>query len=211
MSAEKVARLLADFDRQDAPKIRSRVVPFDQALHSSGKPPPPKPAPPPDDDAYQRGYADGQAAALADYEQKLNDERIRFNAQLDEERQNLLNEGAAKIAADVLQIGGRFEANVASVTARLLEPLIMTQIQREAVRDFVGRLSSIVSDNYRPAIRITGPSNLIDLVRRELGVRAASIELRAEPVAEVAVAIDQIVLETQLRIWADRLKVAFLD
>ena len=35
MSSEKVARLLADFDRQEPQKARSRVVPFDHAQHSS--------------------------------------------------------------------------------------------------------------------------------------------------------------------------------
>jgi len=35
MSSEKVARLLADFDRPELQKGRSRVVPFDHVQHSS--------------------------------------------------------------------------------------------------------------------------------------------------------------------------------
>ena len=45
MSTEKVARLLTDFDRPEPSRGRSRVVPFDHALHSNTKPQP-KPAAP---------------------------------------------------------------------------------------------------------------------------------------------------------------------
>ncbi len=38
MSAEQVARLIADFDRPEPPKTRSRVVPFDHLHHSSVQP-----------------------------------------------------------------------------------------------------------------------------------------------------------------------------
>ncbi len=38
MSAEQVARLIADFDRPELPKTRSRVVPFDHLHHSSLQP-----------------------------------------------------------------------------------------------------------------------------------------------------------------------------
>ena len=37
MSTEQVARLLANFDRPEPSKGRSRVVPFDHALHSNPK------------------------------------------------------------------------------------------------------------------------------------------------------------------------------
>jgi hypothetical protein len=208
MSAEKVALLLADFDRPDL-KGRGRVVPFDHALHSGPKLQP-KPAPPPEDDGYQRGISDGYAAAAAEYEAKLNDERERFNARLEEQRCDLLNENAANIANSVLEVGSQLEARIAGVTARVLEPLISNAVQRQAVAGFVEKLSSFTTDGRRPALRIKGPSELIELVRSKLGARSIALEFRAEPVAEVSIAIDEIVLETQVKIWADRLKLAVL-
>lgn len=62
----------------------------------------------------------------------------------------------------------------------------------------------------RPLLRITGPSELIEMVRSKLGARLIAVELRAEPVAEVSVVVDQTVLETQVKIWAERLKFAVL-
>jgi hypothetical protein len=209
MSAEKVALLLADFDRPDSQKGRGRVVPFDHAVHSGPKLQS-KQVVQPEDDGYQRGIAEGYAAAQAEYELKLNEERERFSAQLDEQRNALLNENAAHIANSVLEVGGQLEAKIAGVTARILEPLISNAIQRQAVAGFVEKLSSFASDGRRPALRIKGPAELIELVRSKLGARSITLEFRVEPVAEVSIAVDEIVLETQVKIWADRLKLAVL-
>jgi hypothetical protein len=211
MSAEKVARLLTDFDRLDTAKGRSRVVPFDHALHSNAKAPPkPVAAPPPEDDAYQRGVSYGYAAARAEYEQKLNDETSRFSARLGEERNDLLNETATRIAGDIAEVGNQLEAKIAGVTARILEPFISSAVQKQAVASFVEKLLSLTADGRRPGLRVTGPSELIELVRSKLGVRAIAVELRAGPVAEVSVVVDEVVLETQMKVWADRLKFAVL-
>lgn len=211
MSTEQVARLLADFDRQEPSKGRSRVVPFDHALHSNTKAQPPKPvAPPPEDDAYQRGLSAGYATARTEYERKLNDEREKFETRLGEERSDLLNETAARIVDNIEDVGKQLEARIAGVTARILEPLISSAVQRQAAASFVEKLSSITGDSRRPLLRITGPSELIELVRSKLGARLIAVELRAEPVAEVSVVVDQTVLETQVKIWAERLKFAVL-
>lgn len=215
MSTEQVARLLTNFDRHEPAKGHSRVVPFDHALHSSPKTQAaaksqPKPAPPPEDDAYERGLSEGYSAARAEFEQKLNEEKDKFSARLVEERNDLLNETAAKIAENIAEVGNQLETRIAGVTARILEPLISSVVQKQAVATFVEKLSSVTGDSRRPVIRITGPSELIELVRSKLGVRSISVELRAEPVAEVSVVVDEFVLETQMKIWADRLKFAVL-
>src|SRR6266404_9582684 len=183
MSSEKVARLLADFDRLEPQKGRSRVVPFDHTQHSSARMQP-RPAVPPEDNAYQRGRSEGYADALAEFEQKLDDEKHKLSVQLGEERHNLLN-GTAEEA------GKQLEAKIAGVTARILEPFISSAVQKQAVTTFVEQLSSIASDGRRPTLRIAGPSDLLELVRSKLGVRAIPVELRIAPAAEVSVIIDQ--------------------
>lgn len=218
MSAEKVARLLADFDRPETTKGSARIVPFDHALHfgakAQPKPMPVPAAPPPEEDLYQRGVSDGYDAAFLEHEQKLKDEKANWAAQLDEAQKEAqkseLNETATRIANDIQEIGNQLEANIAGVIARIMEPLISSVVQRQAVATFVERLSSVATDSRRPLLRVTGPSELIELVRSKLGVRSIAIELRAESVAEVSIVVDQVVLETQVKVWADRLKFAVL-
>src|SRR6476619_5764387 len=91
------------------------------------------PAPPPEDDAFQRGRSEGYAAALAELEQKLADEKHRLSVQLSEERHNLLDGAAAKIASDIEEAGKQLEAKVAGVAARVLEPFISSAMQKQAV------------------------------------------------------------------------------
>jgi flagellar biosynthesis/type III secretory pathway protein FliH len=228
MSAEQVARLIADFDRPEPPKTRSRVVPFDHLHHSSVQPQhqpllqkakqqpsfqpqpqmQPKPLPVQEDDGYERGRAEGYASALAEFEQRMEQEKQALAVQAAEERQQLLNETAAKLAADIAEMGDQLQERIAGVAARLLEPLISNVVQKQAVTAFIEHLSSITTDSRRPVLRITGPSDLLELIRSKLGVRAIASELRAGPETEASIIVDQIVLETQLKIWTERLKMA---
>ncbi|MGM4930569.1 hypothetical protein [Tardiphaga sp. 619_E2_N8_5] len=232
MSAEQVARLIADFDRPEPPKTRSRVVPFDHLHHSSVQPQhqpllqkakqqplfqpqpqpqpqmQPKPLPVQEDNGYERGRAEGYASALAEFEQRLEQEKQALAVQAAEERQQLLNETAAKLAGDIAEMGDQLQGRIAGVAARLLEPLISNVVQKQAVAAFIEHLSSITTDSRRPVLRITGPSDLLELIRSKLGVRAIASELRAGPETEASIVVDQIVLETQLKIWTERLKMA---
>jgi flagellar biosynthesis/type III secretory pathway protein FliH len=228
MSAEQVARLIADFDRPEPPKTRSRVVPFDHLHHSSVQPQhqpllqkakqqplfqpqpqmQPKPLPVQEDDGYERGRVEGYASALAEFEQRLEQEKQVLAVQAAEERQQLLNETAAKLAGDIAEMGDQLQGRIAGVAARLLEPLISNALQKQAVTAFIEHLSSITTDSRRPVLRITGPSDLLELIRSKLGVRAIASELRAGPETEASIVVDQIVLETQLKIWTERLKMA---
>ncbi len=251
MSAEKVARLIADFDRPESVKPGSRVVPFDHLHHSAIRPQHQplmekqpratqlqplvesqpratqlqplvekpqraaqiqplmdKPPAPPENDGYERGLAEGYAVAKAEFDKKLEQEQQAFADKMAEERQKLLNETAAKLAADVTEAGNELQGKIAGVAARILEPMILNIAQRQAVNNFIDHLSSIATDVRRPVLRLTGPAELLELIRTKLGVRAIAIELRPGPEVEASITIDQVVLETQLQTWTDRLKMA---
>ncbi|WP_456635921.1 hypothetical protein [Bradyrhizobium sp. USDA 10063] len=148
---------------------------------------------------------------MAEFEQKLADEKHGLSMQLVEERHNLLNELAAKIASDIAEAGAQLEAKIAGVTARILEPFISNAVQKQAVATFVEQLASVASDVRRPALRVTCPAELVEALRSKLAIRAIAVELRAAPVAEVSVTVDQVFLETQIKLWAERLKFAVLN
>ncbi|MCK9908094.1 hypothetical protein MXD81_03060 [Microbacteriaceae bacterium K1510] len=208
MSSEKIARLLTDFDQKEPQKGSSRVVPFDHTRHSAGKAaPPPKPAAP-QDDPYQRGKLEGYAAVLTEYDQKLAEQRGKFDAQLVEERQKWLDETAGKVAEGVKDVGNQLEAKIAQVVGRILEPLVTNVVQKQAVATFVEQLASITSDSRRPTLRISGPAELLDAVRSKIGVRAMAMEFRTAQTGDISVIVDDAVLETQVKLWTERLKYA---
>ncbi|WP_454620951.1 hypothetical protein [Bradyrhizobium cenepequi] len=131
--------------------------------------------------------------------------------QLVEEKRSLLNEMATKIASDIAEAGAQLEAKIAGVTARILEPFISNAVQKQAVTTFIEQLASVASDIRRPALRVTCPAELVDVLRSKLAVRSIAVELRAAPVAEVSVTVDQVFLETQMKLWAERLKFTVLN
>lgn len=209
MSSEKVARLLTHFDQPEPARLRSRVVPFDHAQHSAPRVPAPKPpAVSNEDEAYQRGAADGYASAAAEFEQKLADEKARLSAELAEQRHNLLEEIAGGLASGLAEACAKLEAGIAGVTARVLEPFIAAEVQKQAVAAFVEHLASIPSDVRRPLLRITGPVALLELVRSKLAARTIAADLRVGATAEVSVIVDDVVLETQIARWGEQLKLA---
>ena len=52
--------------------------------------------------------------------------------------------------ADIAEIGNQLEPKIAGVTARILEPLISSAVQKQAAASFVEQLSSVTSDSRRP-------------------------------------------------------------
>ncbi len=121
----------------------------------------PKPPLVQEDDGYERGRAEGYASALAEFERRIEQEKQALAAQAAEERQQLLNETAAKLAGDIAEMGDQLQGRIAGVAARLLEPLISNAVQKQAVTAFIEHLSSITTDSRRPVLRITGPSDLL--------------------------------------------------
>ncbi len=60
-----------------------------------------------------------------------------------------------------------------------------------------------------PAFKVTGPSELLELVRTQLEAsRRAGIMYETSETLEVRVLADQTVIETQLSAWSERLKQA---
>jgi hypothetical protein len=212
VSSEKVARLLTNFDRTEpAQKARVRVVPFDHVQHSPPRPQPQAAAPAEDDDAYQRGRASGYASALVEFEQRLEEEKDKLNVRLADERRNMLDEAAARISDGIAAAGAQLETKIAGTAARILEPFISNAVQKQAVATFVDQLSSIASDPRRPALRISCPPELLEMLRDKITARAIAVEFRVAPAVEVSVAVDNVLLETRLRLWAERLKCAVLS
>jgi hypothetical protein len=55
--------------------------------------------------------------------------------------------------------------------------------------------------------RITGPADLLDLVKAQLdAARRTGIEFRVADTSEIRVVADQTVIETQISAWSERLK-----
>lgn len=182
--------------------------PQTQAHPQLQAPPPPAPEAPPVnllDDAYRRGHA----AGVADGEARLAEERVRSAIRLGEERAKWSDQQAVAIVSGFEAACREIESNIASSVARILLPFLTEAVRDKAIGSLVEQVAALTGSSPVPVFKVTGPSELLDLVKTQLAAsRRTGIEYEAADTFEVRVVADQTVIETQLSAWSERLKEA---
>jgi hypothetical protein len=157
------------------------------------------------DDAYRRGYT----AGLAEGDAKLAEERVRSAIRLGEERAKWSDQQAVAIVNGFATACREIESNIASSVARILLPFLADAVRDKAIGALVEQIGALTSNSPVPVFRVTGPSDLIDLVKAQLDATSRTgIEYQAADTVEVRVLADQTTIETQISTWVDRLKEA---
>jgi hypothetical protein len=171
------------------------------------QPPPPAEAAPANllEDAYRRGYT----AGLAEGDTKLAEERVRSAIRLGEERAKWSDQQAVAIVNGFDTACREIESNIASSVARILLPFLADAVRDKAIGSLVEQIATLTSNSPVPVFRVTGPSDLIALVRTQLDLAGRSgFEYQAADTIEVRVLADQTTIETQISTWMDRLNEA---
>jgi hypothetical protein len=181
---------------QARPQLQAQPQPQPAAAKAQT---PPVTAP---DDAYQRGYA----AGLAEGETKLADERVRAAIRLGQERAKW-SEQQVTIVDGFGAACRELETNIASAVARILQPFLADAVRDKAVAALVEQISALTSRSPVPVFRVTGPSDLLGLVKVQLdAAQRTAIEYQPADGIEIRVVADQAVIETQISAWTERLK-----
>jgi hypothetical protein len=157
------------------------------------------------DGAYRSGYA----AGISEGDAKLAEERIRGAVRLGEERAKWSDQQAVAIVNGFAAACHELETNVASSVARILQQFLADAVRDKAVAALVQQISGLTSNPSAPVFRISGPADLLGLVKTQLDTtRQMSIEYQDADALEIRVVADQTVIETQMSVWIDRLKEA---
>ncbi|MCA1358815.1 hypothetical protein I6F14_07145 [Bradyrhizobium sp. IC3069] len=157
------------------------------------------------DDAYRRGHA----AGVAEGDAKLAEERVRSAIRLGEERAKWSDQQAVAIVSGFEAACREIETNIASSVARILLPFLADAVRDKAIGSLVEQIAALTGSSSAPAFKVTGPSELLDLVKTQLEAsRRTGIAYVAAETLEVRVVADQTVIETQISAWSERLKEA---
>ena len=208
-----IGKLLTQFDANgrtkpaEKPKLPN-LAPRPSEVRREPPPPAPKAEAPTInllDDAYRRGYA----AGLGDGDAKLAEERVRSAVRLGEERAKWSDQQAVAIVNGFAAACRELETSVARSVARILQPFLVDAVRDKAVEALVQQIAALTFNSPVPVFRITGPTDLLDLVRTQLDATGRTgIEYQVAEAAEVRVVADQTVIETQISAWTVRLKEA---
>ncbi|PDT89738.1 hypothetical protein CO669_13160 [Bradyrhizobium sp. Y36] len=189
-------------------EIAREPQPQPQAQPQPQPPSPPKAEAPPVnllEDAYRRGLAAGAAEGDA----KLAEERVRSAIRLGEERAKWSDQQAVAIVSGFEAACREIETNIASSVARILLPFLADAVRDKAIGSLVEQIAALTGNSSVPAFKVTGPSELLDLVRTQLEAsRRTGIAYETAETVEVRVVADQTVIETQISTWSERLKEA---
>jgi hypothetical protein len=170
----------------------------------------PSPAPEPEappvnllDDAYRRGHA----AAVAEADGRVAEERVRSAIRLGEERAKWSDQQADAIVSGFESACREIETNIASSVARILLPFLADAVRDKAIGSLIEQIAALTGNSPVPVFKVTGPSELLELVRTQLEAsRRTGIQYEAAETLEVRVVADQTVIETQIAVWGERLK-----
>lgn len=157
------------------------------------------------DDAYRRGHA----AGVAESDARIAEERVRSAIRLGEERAKWSDQQAVTIVSGFEAACREIETNIASSVARILLPFLADAVRDKAIGSLVEQIGALTGNSPVPVFKVTGPSELLDLVKTQLQTaRRTGIEYEAADTFEVRVIADQTVIETQITAWSERLKEA---
>jgi hypothetical protein len=207
MNARTIGDLLMTFDPGGGttPAAGERVVPFERRA-APATPPPRNDAAAKIDDAYERGKQDGRAAAIAECEDRLREYAAASAKRRADERERWVAEQSTVIADQLTSSWDRFEATFTGTLARLLEPFLAGAIEQQALYEFILHLEAVVRKPGDAALRIAGPSDLLEAIKAKVGGGSVALEYVTDTRCEVRLATDQAILETQMHAWIDRLK-----
>jgi flagellar biosynthesis/type III secretory pathway protein FliH len=203
----KIQDLLTKKEARREPQAQPQRQTQPQPQVQPASPVPAAEAPPANllEDAYRRGHT----AGLAEGEAKLAEERVRGAIRLGEERAKWSDQQAVAIVNGFDAACREIESNIASSVARILLPFLAEAVRDKAIGSLVEQISALTSNSPVPAFRVTGPSELIDLVRTQLNLAGRTgIEYQSADTVEVRVLADQTTIETQISAWMNRLNEA---
>jgi hypothetical protein len=158
------------------------------------------------EDAYARGYDAGRAAALAELQDKLKQQQDHYAHQLSLERYTWASRESEILAAQIGDGLKEIEARIANTVARLLRPFFGEIARAQAVEELVDALEVLLGADEGMRLEVSGPEDLLEMLRGKLGGRNVAVLFAPGEGAEVRVSAGQTLLETNLGQWMKRVE-----
>ena len=156
-------------------------------------------------EAEERGRREGAAKAKAEAEQARGEAEIAFERRMGQERRRWTESQADVLTARIAEGLAQLETKIATVAARILVPFLEAKLREKALVEMTGTLRELLADSRMSGLTISGPEDLLAMIRSRLGTSAGALSYVVDEAADIHVTGDDIAIETQLRVWTDRL------
>jgi hypothetical protein len=207
-----IANLLEDFS--PAPRSEPLGIGMLRAVKVAAEPDPVSIVPPVDRQAElikaveARVRSEEREAARRQLEEMVAAERVRFDDELAAQRVIWVEQQAGQLSTLIVDGIGRIEATLAERVANILKPFVSEAFRQQSIAEFQQALATLLIGDEAGSMRITGPEDLVQILKSNLGSRGGAIEFLSGDHVEVSVTARDTTVQTQLRAWADRLEQA---
>lgn len=157
---------------------------------------------------YSRGFSEAQASVANKYEALLKEKTEAFEAQLAAERAQWVERSADQSVHLIKEEIQRCETAIGEQVARLLLPLIETQLAEQSVREIRDLVRRLLAEAPEAHMKISGPGGMVEAMRMALGENGLHASVQESDVLELRVEIDQVVIESRVSKWVERLREA---
>ncbi|MGO4573379.1 hypothetical protein [Microvirga sp. 2TAF3] len=155
--------------------------------------------------AVEAACAEEREAAENRLIEALEAQKARFEEKFQAEREawTLKESGviAERFGAALVDLENVLSERIANV----LRPVMLTSLRDKSIAATKAVLSSFLSETSSRMIKIQGPTDLLDDIRKSLGDQAAAFEFVKAETVDVSIVADDIFIETQLTSWAEQL------
>jgi hypothetical protein len=155
--------------------------------------------------AFLRGRNEGLDTARSEYQSKLAQAEASFEERLAAQRSLWAGDQGAALSE---RIDLAFEAlgtDVGDAVAAILAPFVEETLRARIVEELLRTLEKTLKGGRPASLKMSGPEDILESIRRTLGDSAAAIEFEATDDIDVRVVADRTVIETQLEAWLRRI------
>lgn len=204
-----LADVLTDFGKPDlAAPLPAAGLDFDFPQQPFEMPEPePEPEPGPDVEAMiAEAVAAAEAALAARLEAEASEalaaERERHAEEIASLQASLGEHAGEALLARIAELEERLVDLTASVTARILGPVLSADLQKRAIADLGRVIREALREPGAVRIRVRGPMSLVEALRQALGEAAARVEFAEADGLDLTVAVEDSLFETRLAEWS---------
>lgn len=151
-------------------------------------------------ESHARGFAEGKAAAEAEFAARFEAQQQDFERRIAMARQGWVAAEGNALGEALQRAVKELETRLAETTARVLRPFLETKIREAAVGELVTTIEAVLARDKAARVEIAGPEDLLDVVRARLADKVPATFVSSEA-GDIRVIIDQTILETRLGAW----------
>jgi len=155
--------------------------------------------------AFLRGRYQGLDDARAEFEAKLKAAEESFEERLATERAAWVAEQGAQLAEKINAAVDTLSNDIGDSVAAILAPFLEEKLRVRIVEELLRSLEKVLKGGRPATLKISGPDDLLQLIRKTLGASSSAIEFEATDAVDVRVVADHTIIETQLEAWLQRI------